>query len=124
MDPKHQAFLTDLVTLGNSILDLQPLVKIHHRRVSTLSTRVLTTTQAVSSNFATVYMRREPLMLYTTALVEIRDYFKVIASEEDVAGHLLKFGSDEELFIKFSERLQHCLVELALQLLAVNYPIF
>ena len=57
----------------------------------------------------------QALMALSITLEEILDYVALFSSaDSQLASHIIKYGSDEEQFIKWTERLQHCAVELKL----------
>jgi hypothetical protein len=59
----------------------------------------------------------QSLMMLSITLEEIREYAVLFSkSDKQLAAHMVKYGSDEEQFIKWNERLQHCVVELQLEI--------
>jgi hypothetical protein len=56
-------------------------------------------------------------MVLVITLEEILEYIVLFSTpNQELAAHVVKYGSDEEQFIKWNERLQHCVAELKLQL--------
>jgi hypothetical protein len=55
----------------------------------------------------------QSLTLLAITLDEIYDYLVLFTNKtSNLATHVIKYGSDEEQFIKWAERLQHCAAEL------------
>ena len=59
----------------------------------------------------------QSLMMLSITLEEIWEYVVLFCSlDQQLAAHIVKYGSDEEQFIKWNERLQHCVAELHLDM--------
>jgi hypothetical protein len=59
----------------------------------------------------------QSLMMLSITLEEIWEYVILFCSlDQQLAAHIVKYGSDEEQFIKWNERLQHCAAELNLEI--------
>jgi hypothetical protein len=57
----------------------------------------------------------QSLTLLSITFEEILEYLVLFSTKDRrLAAHIIKYGSDEEQFIKWTERLQHCMVELKL----------
>jgi hypothetical protein len=56
-------------------------------------------------------------MMLSITFEEIWEYAVLFSnSDRQLAAHIVRYGSDEEQFIKWNERLQHCVVELQLEI--------
>lgn len=68
----------------------------------------------VSDNVTDMSITQTLFLLHTT-VEEIKDYMDLFSVENaSLANHVFKLGSDEEQFVKWNERLQHCVEELGL----------
>ena len=91
----------------------------HQNRLSILLKRVKTIVDLVKNISESTHdlVKNQSMMLLLISVEEIFDYVVLFStSDKQLAAHIVKYGSDEEQFIKWNERLQHCVAELKLEI--------
>jgi hypothetical protein len=112
--------IRDLLKLAEALnaIDCETL-HYNKNRILLLLKRVKITVDLVEKNITapTVDMAQsQSIMLLCITLEEILEYANLFSkSDQALAGHIVKYGSDEEQFIKWNERLQHCAAEMDLE---------
>jgi hypothetical protein len=111
----------DIIKLAHSLYEIN-VEKLHFNknRLTLLLRRSKKVVDRVekqvdtSKNFLTV---SQALALLYVTLEEILEYAILFSnSDKQLAAHIVKYGSDEEQFTKWNERLQHCIAELQLDM--------
>jgi hypothetical protein len=95
----------------------------HHRRFRTLLRRVTTVADLVKANVSETNntVIHHTVGLFYTTIEEIIDFAQIFITKTPLlASRVIKYGSDEEQFIKWNERIQHCVEELGLGELVKN----
>ena len=109
-----QNWLSNSSSITNSIEKLSSSTVIHKSRATTLAFRVKTVMEAIASlGPSSINMNDAATQGYFSMLSatfeEICHYFKILQTiDKTLAKRVQSFGSDEEMFSKWSETLQAC----------------
>jgi hypothetical protein len=95
---------------STAILETSNKVLFHKKRFATLCKRIEIVADIVKSIDGKDAVTMQAFDLLFTTLEDIKDYVVVFSTKNAVlANRIIIYGSDEEQFIKWSERFQHCI---------------
>ena len=86
-------------------------VVYHQKRFGALSKRVQTVVDLINTDSGEIrdISLLQAMDLLNTTLEDIRDFMTAFSVKNaKLANHIIMYGSDEEKFVKWNERLQHC----------------
>jgi hypothetical protein len=93
----------DILASSNQVL-------FHKKRFATLCKRIETVVNIVKGIDATDTTTIQAFDFLYTTLEDIKDYVTIFSTKNTVlANRVIIYGSDEEQFIKWNERFQHCI---------------
>jgi hypothetical protein len=95
---------------SKDILETSNQVLFHKKRFATLCKRIEIVVDIVKSIDGRDAVTMQAFDFLYTTLEDIKDYVVVFSTKNAVlANRVIIYGSDEEQFIKWSERFQHCI---------------
>jgi hypothetical protein len=110
-----------ILAISTEILESAPRVIIFKNRFATLCKRIGTVVNIFRDIDGTDTVTCQAFDFLNATLEDIRDYLIVLSTKNTVlANRVVIYGSDEEQFIKWNERLQHCIESVGASQLVVG----